>query len=102
MLLKINVKNLNVVSPFRFLKTNSLKPYEKHNRAIGFLKGIYKDTTFYLTYSVSPAKSLYVAGSTLHTAQCTLYTLPANAPASVPVHFILHIEHRTLHVIQLY
>ena len=34
------------------------------------------------------ANSSHVAGSTLHTAYCTLHTVPA--PVPVPVHFILH------------
>ena len=40
----------------------------------------------------------------MHTAQCTLHTAPATAPAPqpAPVHFILHIEHYTLHIIHLY
>ena len=41
---------------------------------------------------------------TLRAAQCTLRTAPApaNAPKSEHVHFILHIEHWTLHTMCLY
>ena len=44
------------------------------------------------------------AQSTLHTAQCTLRTLPApaNAPETESVRFILHIEHFALNAIYLY
>ena len=44
------------------------------------------------------------AHCTLHTAQCTLCTVPApaNAPETASVHFILHIEHFALHAIHLY
>ena len=45
-----------------------------------------------------------MAGSTLHAAQCTQHTAPANwnAPEPEPVHFILHIKNCTLHAIHLY
>ena len=44
------------------------------------------------------------AHCTLHTAQCTLRTAPAhaNTPEAEHVHFILHIEHLTLHITCLY
>ena len=54
------------------------------------------------TYLILSAKSLTVTGRTLHTARCTLHTAPEPPPASAPVHFILHIEHWTLHTTYLY
>ena len=50
----------------------------------------------------SSSHLVYMASA--YIAQCTLHSapVPANAPASSPVHFILHIKHCTLHAIHLY
>ena len=53
-----------------------------------------------MTYFIWTAIFSPVAGSTLHTAHCTLHianiTGPGPAHEPSPVHFILHIEHCTL------
>ena len=63
-------------------------------------------------YPSSIARFIFLAGSTLHAAHCTLHIVhyiwyiyctlrtlptPENAPETAPVHFIPHIEHFELH-----
>ena len=89
-----------------FLKSNVFENVKKYTKALDFWKVISEDK---ILIWLKLFQLLYLhlwqtAHCTLHAAQCTLRTAPApaNAPEYKHIHFILHIEHCTLHTTCLY
>ena len=83
----------NLVVYFWLSKTNSPGVFFRRFTVLGFLKPKMRNKNL--------VSLIWFEVLNLCLAHCTLNTAPEPALASVPVHFILHIEHCTLHTTYL-